>query len=256
LLAAMHGTPFQIFSYHFYAAVSPRCAPPGSPERSTPAQAMSRDWLQVTGQTFKAQQQLRDRFAPGAPIWVTETGDAACGGNPWADTFLDSFRYLNQLALLSQDGADAVFHNTLVGSDYGLLDRKTFEPRPNYWAALIWRRLMGRTVLDPPQSSPDVSLYAHCLRGHAGGVSLLAINVGKASSRLALSAPPDIYLLTSPSASLQSHVVLLNGRVLSLGPHDRLPTLQAQRSGVGSVELPGHSIEFLAVPQARNPNCR
>jgi hypothetical protein len=30
---------------------------------------------------------LRDRFEAGKPIWLTETADAACGGNPWAYTF-------------------------------------------------------------------------------------------------------------------------------------------------------------------------
>jgi hypothetical protein len=29
-----------------------------------------------------------------------------------------------------------------------LLDENTLAPRPNYWAALLWRRLMGTTVLD------------------------------------------------------------------------------------------------------------
>jgi hypothetical protein len=47
----------------------------------------------------------------------------------------------------------AIYHNTLAASEYGLLDPTTFAPRPNYWAALLWRRLMGTTVLDaaPPR---------------------------------------------------------------------------------------------------------
>lgn len=71
-------------------------------------------------------------MAPGKPIWVTETADAACGGNPWGTTFLDTFRYLDQLGRLARDGVRVVMHNTLVGSDYGLLDETTFAPRPNY----------------------------------------------------------------------------------------------------------------------------
>ena len=91
---------------------------------------------------------MRDRYQPGKPVWITETADAACGGNPWASTFLDSFRFLDQLARLARQGVAAVFHNTLASSEYGLLDQNTFMPRPNYWAALLWRRLMGSTVLD------------------------------------------------------------------------------------------------------------
>ena len=64
-------------------------------------------------------------------------------------------------------------HNTLAASDYGLLDQNTFAPRPNYWAALLWRRLMGPTVLDPgPSPSSNTYIYAHCLRDHSGGVAL------------------------------------------------------------------------------------
>jgi hypothetical protein len=35
---------------------------------------------------------LRDRVVPGVPIWITETAQAACGGSPWAVTFIDRFR--------------------------------------------------------------------------------------------------------------------------------------------------------------------
>jgi hypothetical protein len=41
-----------------------------------------------------------------------------------------------------------ISHNTFASSEYGLLDQTTFAPRPNYWAALLWPKLMGTTVLD------------------------------------------------------------------------------------------------------------
>jgi hypothetical protein len=43
---------------------------------------------------------------------------------------------------------------------------QTLEPKPNYWGALLWRKLMGTTVLEsgiPIQSGQHV--YAHRLRG-------------------------------------------------------------------------------------------
>ena len=101
-------------------------------------------------------QVLRDQFAPGKPIWLTETADAACGGNPWAATFLDTFRYLDQLGRLARAGVQVVMHNTLAASDYGLIDERTLQPRPNYWGALLWRQMMGTTVLDADVPfSPD-----------------------------------------------------------------------------------------------------
>jgi hypothetical protein len=95
--------------------------------------------------------------------------------------FIDSFRYLNQLGSLAKLGVQVVIHNTLAASDYALVDETTLVPRPNYWSALLWCRLMGTTVLDAGASpSPDLHLYAHCLRNHPGGVALLAINADRA----------------------------------------------------------------------------
>jgi hypothetical protein len=130
-------------SYHFYGALSERCAPSHGVDA-----ALSEEWLSRTEQTFAFYRGLRDTAAPGKPIWLTETAEAACGGNRWSSTFLDAFRYLDQLGRLARAGVQIVMHNTLAGSDYGLLDEVTFMPRPNYWAALLWRQFMGSVVLD------------------------------------------------------------------------------------------------------------
>ena len=91
------------------------------------------------------------------------------------EAFRDSFRYLNQLGVLAQKGVQVVAHNTLDASDYGLIDQDTLTPRPNYWAAVLWKRTMGATVLAAPASpSPELRLYAHCLPARRGGVGLLA----------------------------------------------------------------------------------
>ena len=75
-------------------------------------------------------------------------------------------------------------HNTLAASDYALIDEATLRPRPNYWSAVLWRRLMGTTVLDAGASStPGLYLYAHCLRGKPGGVALLAINADRSKAQ-------------------------------------------------------------------------
>ena len=84
------------------------------------------------------------RCPRGTPFWLTETADVACGGNPWGATFLDTFRYLDQLGRLAKENVKVVMHNTLAASDYSLLDEGAgFTPKPNYWGALLWRRLMG-----------------------------------------------------------------------------------------------------------------
>ncbi len=143
------GPIFDAFSYHFYGAVSSRCAAYGADANTTLDAALSEQWLGKTGIVEEFYANLRDRFEPGKPLWLTETAQAACGGDRWASTYLDSFRYLNQLGTLAKRGVQVTMHNTLAASDYALLDTKTYTPRPNYWSAYIWRKLMGTTVLDP-----------------------------------------------------------------------------------------------------------
>ncbi|MGC4049113.1 MAG: hypothetical protein QM757_06310 [Paludibaculum sp.] len=199
---------------------------------------------------------LRDQFEPGKPLWLTETGETACGGNPWASTFLDTFRYLNQLGTLARQGVQVVAHNTLAASDYAFIDEETMTPRPNYWAALAWRRLMGTTVLDAgPAGSPNLHLYSHCLRGQAGGVAVLAINADRASAfELLTPAPSSLYALTA--TDLMGSTVQLNGKDLNLGAGDALPEIAGKATPAGLVRLAPASITFLAFPNAANPSCR
>ena len=116
--------------------------------QTTAAAALSETWLARTDQTLAFYRDLRDELEPGKPMWLTETADAACGGNPWSSTFLDTFRYLDQLGRLARQGVQTVMHNTLAASQYSLLDENTFAPKAAYWGALLWRHLMGTTVLE------------------------------------------------------------------------------------------------------------
>ena len=168
------------------------------------------------GQNARVLPSLRDEFAPGKPMWLTETAEAACGGNPWASTFLDTFRYLDQLGRLAKAGVQMVAHNTLAASDYGLLDETTLRPRPNYWAALLWRRLMGTIVLDAGVHD-GVHVYAHCRRGARSAVTLLAINTDRTNA-VTLRLPVSSERYTLSADDLQSAEVTLNGTALELGP--------------------------------------
>lgn len=255
-ILAATGPTFTDFSYHLYAGVSHRCGQMGGDAQTTPDAALSDDWLSRAGKIQAYYAAIRDRGLPGRPMWVTETAQTACGGDRWAATFIDTFRYLNQLGTLAKSGVQVHMHNTLAASDYGLLDEKNYEPRPDYWAALLWRKLMGTTVLDPGQSpSTSLHLYAQCLRGVPGGVALLAINADKASEHaLEIPAKADRYTLTSPE--LESKIAVLNGRALKLGSGDSLPDLKAQSAKAGQISLEPASITFLAFPKAGNASCR
>ncbi|MGH9695196.1 MAG: hypothetical protein ACRD5Z_13690, partial [Bryobacteraceae bacterium] len=256
LLSATGPGAFDAFSYHSYGAVSKRCAAMGAAATTTPAAALSEEWLSRADHIEAFYAGLRDKFDPGKPLWVTETADAACGGDPWASTFLDSFRYLDQLGSLAKRGVQVNIHNTLASTDYGLLDENTRAPRPNYWAALLWRKFMGTTVLDAGNSpAPTLHLYAHCLRGQPGGVAVLAINTDReASQSLEIPTEADRYTLTAQNLSDTS--VQLNGTELKLGARDALPQLNGVATPSGHVTFAPASITFLAIPEANNESCR
>ncbi|MGE2835250.1 hypothetical protein [Mycobacterium sp. SMC-4] len=253
-LLAAAGPGLEAFSYHHYGAASQRCAGQGMPQTS-PDEALTEDWLSRTSATREFYGGLRDRHEPGAPMWLTEVADAACGGNPWASTFLDSFRYLDQLGRLAREGVQVVAHNTLVASDYGLLDDTDFTPKPNYWAALMWQRLMGPTVLDtgvPIEQGRHV--YAHCQPGTPGGVTLLAINNDRTNPRtLDLPVAGERFALASDP--LESRTVNLNGQPLALGPGDALPTMAGSPVDAGALTLEPATITFVTIPTAGNPAC-
>jgi heparanase len=250
-LFAAAGSNLDVVSYHYYGALSARCS-----GNHTPEAALSWDWLSGTDRALAFYRDLRDRFEPGKPIWLTETAEAACGGNPWASSFLDTFRYLDQLGRLAKAGVQVVMHNTLAASDYGLLDERTLEPRPNYWGALLWRRLMGTTVLDaglPIQLGLHV--YAHCQRDRSGGVTLLVINTDRNAPH-ALMLPTASALYTLDAVNPLDARVRVNGAMLALGAGDTLPSIPGAPTPAGPVTFAPATITFVAIAGAGNNACR
>ena len=240
-----------IVSYHFYGVLSERCGGAHAADA-----ALSDEWLARTDQTFAFYRELRDRALPGKPIWLTETAESACGGNRWSSTFLDTFRYLDQLGRLARAGVQVVMHNTLAASDYGLLDETTHLPRPNYWGALLWRRLMGTVVLDPGVATQvGLHVYAHCQRSRSGGVALLVINNDPETSH-ALVVPNAAARYTLDAARLQDVAVRLNGIPLALDAADRLPDLAGIPTSPGAVTFAPATITFLTISDAGNRNCQ
>jgi hypothetical protein len=255
-LVAAEGADVDAFSYHHYGATSQRCAAMG--HQTTAAAALSEAWLARTDETLAYYRKARDTHVPGKPFWNTETADAACGGNPWGGQFLDTFRYLDQLGRLAKQEVEVVMHNTLVASDYGMLDDRDFAPKPNYWGALLWRRLMGAVVLDaavPTQEGQHV--YAHCLRDEPGGVALLVLNTDtreRTTLKLGETAKRGLsYTLTSPK--LESRAVSLNGQPLALNAEDQLPALRGEPLASEQTVVAPASITFVALPEANNAAC-
>lgn len=229
---------FEVFTYHYYGNISKRCLGGQKVEN-----ALSPDWLKRTEKGLEFYQNARDKYMPNTPIWLTETAETACGGNPWAATYIDSFRYLDQMGRLAKKGVQVVMHNTLARSEYGLLDHDTHNPRPNYWAAHLWNKLMGNQVYEAGNSETGVYTYAHNLKNKSKGKTVMILNTNKTATSVSIPADAKQYLLTADE--LVTKKVSLNGKVLKLTANDELPEIEGKLVKKGIVELPAYSIIFL-----------
>lgn len=238
ILLAKPAPKFDIFSYHYYGGISKRCS-----GQLTPENALSEDWLSRTEEGLVYYEAARNQFLPEAPIWLTETAEAACGGNPWAATFIDSFRYIEQLGRLAKKGVQVVMHNTLAASEYALLDQETHEPRPNYWAALLWGKFMGQEVYEAKGlvNGPDV--FVHNLKNASIGYAVLLVNPKDTDMSIQIPSTANQYLLSTDD--VLSKDVQLNGTSLKLNPDGTLPEINGKKIQAGKLLIPAKSIMFL-----------
>ena len=168
---------------------------------------------------------------------------------------MDVFRFLNQLGSLAQRGVQTVMHNTLAASDYGLLNEDTLDPRPDYWAGLLWKRTMGTVVLDPgTPKSQSLRVFAHCSKEGKGGVTLVALNTD-AEHEQALALPSSYSKLVLTAPGLMSSNVLLNGKELKAGADGSIELPKAEDAKQGVLRLAPASAAFLTITDAHNQSC-
>ena len=237
--------PCDVFSYHYYNGVSERGAAMGG---HWPYEAcLSEQYLAVAANCARQYIARRDKYVPGGQMWVTESGDAGCGGNTWGSTYADVPRTLNELGEFSTVTDGVIFHNTLASSDYGYLKHGTFEPRPNYFAVLLWNRLMGKTCYASGEATREgAHVYAHSRKdGKPGYVYLVINNSWTESTTVELPGEAEAYVLTG-NGKIRSRTMLLNGKELTLGENDALPEMKGITVS-GTVELPAAACAFFVV---------
>jgi heparanase 1 len=256
---AMGGSEIiDIITWHYYPQQSQRCplrSDPYEPEGILNAEGLDRGitWAEEV-------QSVRDEQAPGMPIWLGESGHAQCGGQPDAsDRFEGTFWWMDQLGAMAQRGHQVVVRQTLSGSNYGLIDDETLDPRPDYWASVLWRQLMDVRALGVIRDdvAPLVRAYAHCTRDRPGAVTVLAINLDpERSVRVevdGLGAQKELHLLTADA--LDSVDLMLNGTVLR-DTDGELPDLSPEVLGGRPADLPPRSIALVTYSNANATACQ
>lgn len=109
-------------------------------------------------------------------VRLDPTAAATAPGNTWASTYADVPRTLNELGEFCTVTDGVIFHNTLASSDYGYLKHGSFLPRPNYFAVLLWNRLMGETCFDAGENREGAHVYCHSRKDGKAGRAYLVIN--------------------------------------------------------------------------------
>ena len=237
----------EVFSYHYYNGVSERIAAGMSFVHWPADQVHTEAYLDAAAYCARAAAKLRDQYMPGAQLWVTESGDAGGGGDTWASTYLDVFRTLNELGSFATISDGVIFHNTLASSDYGWLKHGTFEPRPNYFAVLLWNTLMGTTVYDSAEPIREgAHVYCHSRKDGKDGYAYLIINNSLTDSTTVELPREAVRYTLAGRDGLRSTVMTLNGRELILGENDELPDLSGEAVS-GKVELAPGTCTFIVV---------
>ena len=231
-----------VYSYHYYNGISERLEAVMPAMHWASDKVLTENYLKVAPVNAELNVPYRDKYCPNGEMWVTESGDAGGGGDTWASTYVDVFRTLNELGTFSTITDGVIFHNTLASSDYGFLKHGTFDPRPNYFAVLLWNRIMGTTVYDTKEEIREgAHVFAHSRRDGKDGIAYLVINNSETeATTLTLPQASEVYKLSCDT--LRGTVMKLNGKELVLGENNELPdmspvTVEAGELVVGPAEI-------------------
>lgn len=237
--------PLDVYSYHYYNGISDRLMGAMPHMHWSPDSTLSEKYLNVALQSTKANLAARDKYCPNGQIWVTESGDAGGGGNSWAPTYMDVFRTLNELATFATLTDGVIFHNTLASSAYGFLEHATFNPRPNYFAVLLWTKLMGNTVYDSMVPILEgAHIFAHSRKDGKNGMAYLVINNSKTNgTTVKLPKEAEVYMLSAEYT--RSEVMLLNDEELKLDENNNLPKLEPRIISSKELILPPETCTFI-----------
>uniref|UniRef100_A0A673UPW8 Heparanase n=1 Tax=Suricata suricatta TaxID=37032 RepID=A0A673UPW8_SURSU len=215
--------------------------------------------------------QVVEETRPHKAVWLGETSSAYGGGAPLlSNTFAAGFMWLDKLGLSARMGIEVVMRQVLFGAgNYHLVD-KNFEPLPDYWLSLLFKKLVGTHVLMASVKGPDSSklrVYLHCTninhpRYKEGDLTLYALNLHNVTKRLQLpyhlfDKQVDKYLVKPVGPDgLLSKSVQLNGQTLKMVDDHTLPALTEKPLRPGStLGLPAFSYGFFVIRNAKVTAC-
>lgn len=212
---------------------------------------------------------------PGKRVILGESSSAYGGGSPGlSNTYIDGFMWLDKLGISARYGIDVVMRQALFGAgSYNLVD-SNFEPLPDYWLSLLFKKLVGPIVLNASFNGPKnnrvgtLRIYMHCTNVDnpnytVGDITIYAINLHNRSQHMTLpsvlsgKAVDEYLLLPEGDEGPLSTSVLLNGNILKMVDDKTLPQLHGKPLKPGSqLILPPVSFGFFVVRNAKASACQ
>ena len=173
--------------------------------------------------------------------------------------FISSFWYADALGLLATLNHTGFCRQTLIGGNYGLLNRTTAHPNPDFFIAQLFHDLMGERVLSFTSDVKKKGLrtYAHCESGLGGNATLLLINVSPTVTFTAqigaMAAGMEVFVLSAGDGAkakwegLDSQHIKLNGQMLQGTDEQLLPPLVPKAGAAAALSCEPLTITFARV---------
>jgi heparanase 1 len=280
-----HGAPLDVVTWHHYYL-----AGAGS---TTDASAFATAKYLNTFSTYADeyvtiyQEYIANSSSANTPqLWMGETGGAGgatASAKNVTGKFLGCFWWADKLGTAAATGHHVVARQewTELVKQVGKNKQASIEVAPGFWVALLWKRLVGRTVfavdsrsdlrtLLPANASRIGTTRYYAFGSKAAmerrtsrastGVVVVVVNLATTTQALPLSidnAPAGSaaawkqYSLTagaSAGASLSTSDIYLNGRKLAVGVGGTIPTGALAPTDMikgSKVEVPALSVSFL-----------
>ncbi|MFG1486202.1 hypothetical protein ABMA77_09030 [Halobacteriovorax sp. RZ-1] len=144
------GSELDIYTWHYYPTQSTRCPLQviKSDNESMIKAIKSNDMIETMEAIAKVTK------GRSKEVWLGETGPAQCGGQPGVSTeFNSALWFFDHIFKVMAAGNKKLIRQTIVGSDYGLINDKELRPNHDYYIARIYKKLNITKIYSRPNDS-------------------------------------------------------------------------------------------------------
>ncbi|MCO4754503.1 MAG: hypothetical protein KC478_08465 [Bacteriovoracaceae bacterium] len=135
-----------IYTWHYYPTQSDRC--PVQVEKATRRNML--DAIQTREYLNQAQSVVEEAKKNSiTEVWLGETGPAQCGGQPKvSQSFESAMWFFDHIFKTLQSGQNKLIRQTIVGSDYGLINDKSLTANFDYYVARLFKNLSPTVIFN------------------------------------------------------------------------------------------------------------